>query len=62
MHIRIFALALLALPLAAGESGKKGHPHFDDKGALQWDTTLAAAQARAKKETKLIFIEYGRKL
>jgi hypothetical protein len=38
----------------------QAHPHFDDGGALQWQTELAAAKAAAKKADKLIFIEYGR--
>lgn len=59
------ALALLAaiLVLAAAASGKdkpQVHPHFNDGGTLRWYTELAAASAAAKKEGKLVFIEYGR--
>ena len=53
--------ALLVSGAVAGET-KSSHPHFDDQGTLVWYTKLADAQAAAKKEGKLIFIEYGRKL
>ncbi|MHC4941079.1 MAG: hypothetical protein ACYTHK_19250 [Planctomycetota bacterium] len=59
-------LTLVTLLLTAGawaqEKKKGSHPHFDDQGTLTWYTKLADAQAAAKKEGKLIFIEYGRKL
>jgi hypothetical protein len=38
------------------------HPHFDDQGTLDWHTSIADAQAQAKREGKLIFIEFGREL
>ncbi len=50
----------LALGLLATTSPAQKHPHFDDGGALQWQTTLAAAKEAAKKADKLIFVEYGR--
>ena len=65
--MRTLALAALALPLLAaaayglgGDAKNGGHPHFNDGGALRWHTKLADAQAAAKKEGKLVFIEYGR--
>jgi hypothetical protein len=42
---------------AAPESS---HPYFDDRGALAWNTTLAGAQEAARREGKLILIEFGR--
>jgi len=39
---------------------KRRHPHFDDQGTLDWHTTLAEAQATARAEKKLIFVEMGR--
>jgi len=53
------AMVLLAAGLPAGEK-PQGHPHFNDGGAIPWYTSLDAASAHAKKETKLVFIEYGR--
>lgn len=50
--------ALLAGPISLVTA--QAHPHFDDGGALQWQTEFAAAKAAAKKADKLIFIEYGR--
>ena len=61
--MRIALAVLLLCPLAVHAGNKpKAHPHFDDGGTLHWHTQLAAAQAQAKKEGKLVFIEYGRKL
>ncbi|MDH3592647.1 MAG: hypothetical protein OER88_12250 [Planctomycetota bacterium] len=60
--MRTALVTVLVLAGAAYTGGDSSHPHFDDKGTLRWQTTLAAAQAQAKKETKLVFIEYGRKL
>lgn len=39
---------------------KRPHPHFDDRGTLDWHTGLAAALAEAKREKKHVFIELGR--
>jgi len=36
------------------------HPHFDDRGAVSWFTTLADALVAAKAANKKVFIEYGR--
>lgn len=57
-------LAFLAA-FAAVASGKDTpryghHPHFNDGGTLRWHTDFASAAAAAKKEGKLVFIEYGR--
>ena len=53
------AMVLLAAGLSAGEK-PQNHPHFNDGGAIPWYTTLSAASHEAKKEWKLVFIEYGR--
>jgi len=39
---------------------RRKHPHFDDKGTLDWHTRFADALAQAKAEKKLVFIEMGR--
>jgi len=39
---------------------RKPHPHFDDHGALDWETSWKAAFARATREGKRIFVELGR--
>ena len=36
------------------------HPHFDDRGAVKWYTSLAEGLAAAKAAQKKVFIEYGR--
>ncbi|QDU68366.1 thioredoxin family protein [Engelhardtia mirabilis] len=36
------------------------HPHFDDRGTLDWFKTFAEAQAAARRDGKKILIEYGR--
>lgn len=41
---------------------KRPHPHFDDKGTLDWHTSFAEAKQRARDEGKLIFVEFGREL
>ena len=41
-------------------SAKRRHPHFDDRGTLDWHTRFRDAQAQAKAEDKVIFIEMGR--
>ena len=60
--MRIALVTILLLAGVAIAEKKSSHPHFDDQGTLRWYTKLADAQAAAKKEGKLIFIEYGRKL
>jgi len=51
-------LAQPTVTAAAAEGG--GHPHFADQGVLTWSTKLADAQKAAKKQGKLVLIEYGR--
>lgn len=61
MRALVLAAALFLLSGAAGAGDKpQGHPHFNDGGTLRWYTKLADAQEAAKKEGKLVFIEYGR--
>lgn len=38
------------------------HPHFDDKGTLDWHTSYAAALAAARAAGKGVFIEMGREM
>ena len=59
MHHTIVPFGIALTLLAAGCLAQK-HPHFDDGGALQWQTTSASAKEAAKKADKLIFVEYGR--
>ena len=61
-HMRLVLAMLLFVGAATASDKAKGHPHFDDGGTLRWYTKLADAQAVAKKEGKLVFIEYGREL
>jgi hypothetical protein len=41
---------------------KRPHPHFDDRGTLDWHPTWSEAAARAREEQKLVFVELGREL
>jgi hypothetical protein len=50
-------LCVCAGPAAAGGSR---HPHFDDRGTLTWYASLAEAQRAARRQRKLVFIEFGR--
>lgn len=36
------------------------HPHFDDRGTLNWHTRFADALAEARRTKKRVFIEMGR--
>jgi hypothetical protein len=36
------------------------HPHFDDKGTLDWHTRWSEAAAAARAAQKSVFIEMGR--
>lgn len=54
------AAVLLLVGAATGGGPTEGHPHFDDGGTLRWHTKLADAQVAAKKDSKLVLIEYGR--
>lgn len=42
------------------DAGAGSHPHFNDRGAVRWHTRLSDALEEAKREGKLVFIEYGR--
>ena len=55
-----FPTTVLSMVVMAGGLLAQAHPHFNDGGTLSWYTTLAEAQAAAKKADKLVFIEYGR--
>lgn len=39
---------------------KRKHPHFDDRGSLDWATSWTEALASAKREGKHVFVELGR--
>lgn len=39
---------------------KRAHPHFDDRGTLDWTTSWREALATAKREKKHVFVELGR--
>ncbi len=43
-------------------SEKQRHPHFDDRGMLDWHTSFAAAASHAREGGKLLFVEIGREL
>ena len=48
--------------MAASETTRRKHPHFDDRGTFDWNTSYAEAQASARKEGKRLFVEIGREL
>ena len=58
------AAVALSGDVAAGDgaAGEKAgaHAHFNGQGVLSWKTTLADALKAAKKQNKLVLIEYGR--
>lgn len=63
MRLLARTTVLILFAGAAGAGGKaRPHPHFEDGGVIPWYTSLAEAQAAARKQDKLIFIEYGREL
>ncbi len=39
-----------------------GHPHFDDRGTLDWHVRWDDALAAARAAGKLVLIEMGREL
>jgi hypothetical protein len=39
---------------------KRPHPHFDDRGTLDWNTRWADALDQARREGKRVFVELGR--
>ena len=41
-------------------STSSSHPHFNDRGAIRWQTRFADAVAEAKSTGKRIFVEFGR--
>ena len=41
---------------------RKPHPHFNDQGALDWETSWQSAVAQAVEQGKLVFVEFGREL
>lgn len=53
-------LAAVAGAILLTTAAAQKHPHFDDKGALAWQTKFSDAKAAAKVADKLIFVEYGR--
>lgn len=54
------AWGLFAAPLRAEPPARRAHPLYDDGGTLDWSTRLAEAREVAKKERRLILIEWGR--
>jgi hypothetical protein len=38
------------------------HPHFDDRGTLEWHTRLQDALEQARREGKKVLIEFGREI
>lgn len=60
MRTSILILMFCGGAAVAGNADKFKHPHFADGGIIRWYTKLEDAQAVAKKEGKLVFIEYGR--
>ncbi len=48
--------------MTSPETTRRKHPHFDDRGTLDWHTTFSAAQSAAKSEGRRLFIEIGREL
>jgi len=41
---------------------RRAHPHFDDRGTLDWHTSFADALVAAEREGRWLFIEFGREL
>jgi len=41
---------------------KRPHPHFDDRGTLDWHTRWSEASAAARAGDMLVFVELGREL
>lgn len=44
------------------QTTRRKHPHFDDRGTLDWHTRFGEAQSAAKKDGRRLFIEIGREL
>ncbi len=49
-------------PATRNMSTRRPHPHFDDRGSLDWFTTWNEAASKAREEKKLVFVEVGREL
>lgn len=41
-------------------SDLRAHPHFDDRGTLDWHTDWRSALRAAREQGKLVFVEFGR--
>jgi len=41
-------------------STHRPHPHFDDRGTLDWHTRWKEALASAAASKRLVFVEFGR--
>jgi hypothetical protein len=48
--------------MTSPQTSRRKHPHFDDRGTLDWYPSFAEALAAAKRDTKRLFIEIGREL
>ncbi len=60
--MRTALVTILLLAGVAVAEKKSSHPHFDDRGTVQWYTTMAEAKSAAAAAGKKIFIEFGREL
>lgn len=43
-------------------STPRRHPHFDDRGTIDWHTSFSEALGAAQKSGRRLFIEIGREL
>ena len=43
-------------------SHRRPHPPFADRGTLDWRTRWADALARARAESRIVLVEFGREL
>ena len=41
---------------------KRPHPHFDDRGTLDWFSSFREAAEAARAADQLVFVELGREL
>lgn len=48
--------------MTSSDTTRRKHPHFDDRGTLDWNTSFAEAQAAAQRDGRHLFIEIGREL
>lgn len=49
-----------AAAVSSRSMNRRSHPHFDDRGALDWFDSYSEALAAAKRDGKIVFVEYGR--